>query len=32
VLGEAIDDGKQAATEKRLPIHRKSPEYIEQSY
>ncbi|MDO8658995.1 MAG: F0F1 ATP synthase subunit beta [Candidatus Parcubacteria bacterium] len=31
VLGEAIDDGKVVATEKRLPIHRKAPEYVKQA-
>ena len=31
VLGEAIDDGKAVATEKRLPIHRQAPEYVKQA-
>src|SRR3989338_8630988 len=31
VLGEAIDDGKVVASEKRLPIHRKAPEYTAQA-
>ena len=31
VLGEAIDDGKAITAEKRLPIHRKAPEYVEQA-
>ena len=30
VLGEAIDDGK-AVTGSKLPIHRKAPEFVEQS-
>ncbi|OGI85965.1 F0F1 ATP synthase subunit beta [Candidatus Nomurabacteria bacterium RIFCSPLOWO2_01_FULL_41_12] len=31
VLGEAIDDGKAVISEKRLPIHRKAPEYTAQA-
>ncbi len=31
VLGENIDDGKLVVTEKRLPIHRKAPEYVAQA-
>jgi F-type H+-transporting ATPase subunit beta len=31
VLGETIDGGKAATTEKRLPIHRKAPEYVAQA-
>jgi len=31
VLGEAIDDGAEVKNEKTLPIHRKAPEFIEQS-
>ncbi|MFZ2763889.1 MAG: F0F1 ATP synthase subunit beta [Minisyncoccia bacterium] len=31
VLGDAIDDGKVVTTEKRLPIHRKAPEYVKQA-
>src|SRR3989338_10004804 len=31
VLGEAIDDGKTVATDKKLPIHRSAPEYIKQA-
>ena len=31
VLGEAIDDGKVVATDKKLPIHRKAPDYVTQA-
>ncbi len=31
VLGEAIDDGKPVATDKKLPIHRRAPEYVKQA-
>src|SRR3989337_1732386 len=31
VLGEAIDDGKSVAIDKKLPIHRKAPEYLKQA-
>ncbi|MSU44623.1 F0F1 ATP synthase subunit beta [Candidatus Nomurabacteria bacterium] len=31
VLGEAIDDGKSVGDTKRLPIHRKAPEYVKQA-
>ncbi|MBI5139053.1 F0F1 ATP synthase subunit beta [Candidatus Nomurabacteria bacterium] len=31
VLGEAIDDGKEVAKDKKLPIHRKAPEYVKQA-
>src|SRR3972149_6523649 len=31
VLGEAIDDGKAVPTDKKLPIHRKAPEYVKQA-
>lgn len=31
VLGEAIDDGAEVKIEKRLPIHRKAPEFISQA-
>ncbi|MCC7160797.1 F0F1 ATP synthase subunit beta [Candidatus Nomurabacteria bacterium] len=31
VLGEAIDDGKELAQHKTLPIHRKAPEYVSQA-
>src|SRR3989344_819384 len=31
VLGEAIDDGKTVATDKKLPIHRQAPEYVAQA-
>jgi F-type H+-transporting ATPase subunit beta len=31
VLGEAIDDGKEVKASSKLPIHRESPEYVEQS-
>ncbi len=31
VLGEAIDDMPMKADEKRLPIHRAAPKYVEQS-
>ncbi len=31
VLGEAIDDGKAVESKKRLPIHRKAPEFTAQS-
>ncbi|KKP87430.1 MAG: ATP synthase subunit beta [Parcubacteria group bacterium GW2011_GWC1_35_8] len=31
VLGEAIDDGKVLGNEKKLPIHRKAPEYVAQA-
>lgn len=31
VLGESIDDGKPVVAEKKLPIHRKAPEYVKQS-
>lgn len=31
VLGEAIDNGKLIATDKKLPIHRKAPEYVTQA-
>jgi len=31
VLGEAIDDGKAVESGKRLPIHRKAPEYVAQA-
>ncbi len=31
VLGDAIDDGKAVDAKSRLPIHRKAPEFTEQS-
>jgi F-type H+-transporting ATPase subunit beta len=31
VLGEAIDDGKEVASGKKLPIHRQAPEYVKQA-
>ncbi len=31
VLGEAIDDGAVVANDKKLPIHRKAPEYLKQA-
>lgn len=31
VLGEAIDDGKAIATDKKLPIHRQAPAYLSQA-
>lgn len=31
VLGEAIDNGKPVATDKKLPIHRKAPPYVTQA-
>ncbi len=31
VLGEAIDDGAVVSSEKKLPIHRKAPEFVEQA-
>ncbi len=31
VLGDAIDDGKAVPTDKKLPIHRKAPEYLSQA-
>lgn len=31
VLGHAIDDGKEVKSDKKLPIHRRAPEYVEQS-
>ena len=31
VLGEAIDDGKAVVSDKKLPIHRKAPEYVKQA-
>ena len=31
VLGETIDDGKAMANLKKLPIHRKAPEYVKQA-
>ena len=31
VLGDAIDDGKPVATDKKLPIHRGAPEYVKQA-
>ncbi|MFA5778417.1 MAG: F0F1 ATP synthase subunit beta [Candidatus Paceibacterota bacterium] len=31
VLGEAIDDGKSIDVVKKLPIHRKAPEYVAQA-
>lgn len=31
VLGEAIDDGKVLNADKKLPIHRKPPEFVSQS-
>ena len=31
VLGEAIDNGKAIITDKKLPIHRKAPEYVTQA-
>jgi F-type H+-transporting ATPase subunit beta len=31
VLGDAIDDGKVVESGKRLPIHRKAPEYVVQA-
>ncbi len=31
VLGEAIDDGKAVPADKKLPIHRKAPEYVSQA-
>lgn len=31
VLGEAIDDGKAVATDKKLPIHRQAPAYLSQA-
>jgi F-type H+/Na+-transporting ATPase subunit beta len=31
VLGEAIDDGAQLTSDKKLPIHRKAPPYVKQS-
>jgi len=31
VLGEAIDDGKAVVNDKKLPIHRKAPEYVSQA-
>ncbi len=31
VLGDAIDDGKALGNEKKLPIHRKAPEYVAQA-
>ncbi len=31
VLGEAIDDGALVSSEKKLPIHRKAPEYLKQA-
>src|ERR1035437_1911793 len=31
VLGDAIDDGKPVATEKRYPIHRQAPAYVTQA-
>jgi F-type H+-transporting ATPase subunit beta len=31
VLGSAIDDGKPIISDKKLPIHRKAPEYVKQA-
>ncbi|MEK7564078.1 MAG: F0F1 ATP synthase subunit beta [Patescibacteria group bacterium] len=31
VLGEVIDDGKPMVVDKKLPIHRQAPEYVEQA-
>ena len=31
VLGEAIDEGKPIASDKKLPIHRQAPEYVKQA-
>ena len=31
VLGEAIDNGKPVLNDKKLPIHRKAPEYVAQA-
>jgi len=31
VLGDSIDDGKPVVADKKLPIHRKAPEYVKQS-
>jgi F-type H+-transporting ATPase subunit beta len=31
VLGEAIDEGKPIASDKKLPIHRGAPEYVKQA-
>ncbi len=31
VLGEVIDNGKPIVSEKKLPIHRKAPEYVAQA-
>ena len=31
VLGDAIDDGEKVGTDKKLPIHRKAPEYLKQA-
>ncbi|MDO8536630.1 MAG: F0F1 ATP synthase subunit beta, partial [bacterium] len=31
VLGEAIDDGKAVPNDKKLPIHRKAPDYVTQA-
>ncbi len=31
VLGETIDNGKLIVTDKKLPIHRKAPEYVTQA-
>ncbi len=31
VLGEAIDDGKAVATDKKSPIHRQAPAYVTQA-
>ncbi len=31
VLGEEIDDGAVVASDKKLPIHRKAPEYVHQA-
>lgn len=31
VLGDSIDEGKPIQSDKRLPIHRKAPEYVKQA-
>ncbi|MEK7574659.1 MAG: F0F1 ATP synthase subunit beta [Patescibacteria group bacterium] len=31
VLGDAIDDGKEVATQSKSPIHRKAPAYVSQA-
>ena len=31
VLGEAIDDGQPVSADKKLPIHRQAPKYVEQA-